>query len=267
MEAALRDWIYTNVTEQVAVRVLSKLRISPHGGQGEARRNQLAHSLFRKELLDVVDCALSLNLAADARAAYERLELKTRYPEPFVDPVARLSEVLGEAGSAYQVRSTEDGLERVVDATVTEAARKAGETADATGRSVAKARLRAAWLKAYALHPDPGAAYADALRAVEDVACPLFLPSNSRPTLGNVRSHLEQAAHKYELVIQDENAVPASVDTVTAMIALLWHGHRDRHEGGPSSAPISEEAAKAAVHLAATLVQWLSAGVVQRKTP
>ncbi|MCX4706993.1 hypothetical protein OG252_00190 [Streptomyces sp. NBC_01352] len=38
------------------------------------------------------------------------------------------------------------------------------------------------------------------------------------------------------MVISDSNSAPSSVEGITAMIALLWHGQRDRHEGGPTGA-------------------------------
>ena len=270
VEQALRDWIENSApTDEFARRGMVNMKIAPSwtGGQG-IHRAELA-GLSRDEVLNVVDCMLHLGVEGAALAEYERRNAH-RYgaTAPFVDPVNSLAELLSDARSAYRVRFTEDGvadgLERIVYATVTEAAREAGDAAENSGRQVAKARLKSAWLKAYSMNPDPGGSYADAVRAVEDVACPIFLPNAPRPTLGGVRAHLADAGHQYELVIDDENAAPASVDALTAMIGLLWYGHRDRHEGGPTSAPISPEAAQAAVHLAATLVQWLSTGTVRR---
>ncbi|MEU1155944.1 hypothetical protein ABZ369_23415 [Streptomyces sp. NPDC005918] len=269
VEQALRDWIESAATDEFARRVMVNMEIGPSwtGGQG-IDRQQLA-SQSTDQLLNVVDCMLHLNVGRAALAEYQRKTARQYGAiDPYIDPVASLANLLSDAKSAYQVRFTEDGvaegLDRVVDATVTEAARKAGDAAENSGRQVAKARLRSAWLKAYNINQDPGGAYADALRAVEDVACPLFLPNDPRPTLGGVRAHLAREGHRYELVIHDANATPADVEALTAMIALLWYGHRDRHEGGRTSAPISPEAAQAAVHLAATLVQWLSTGTVRR---
>jgi hypothetical protein len=122
-----------------------------------------------------------------------------------------------------------------------------------------------AWNKIYALKPDPGGAYADSVRAVEAVACPLFLPAADSPTLGQVRAHLDQARSIYELVIANKGNVPASIDVIVEMIGTLWFGHRDRHEGGPTSGPISPESAEAAVSLAVSLVHLLSSGAIRRK--
>ena len=51
---------------------------------------------------------------------------------------------------------------------------------------------------------------------------------------------------------------PADVSAVLAMMRLLWEGHRDRHEGGPTTTPITPESAQAAVSIAITLVHLLS---------
>jgi hypothetical protein len=72
-----------------------------------------------------------------------------------------------------------------------------------------------------------------------------------------------QGSDHYELVILDQTSNPASIDCVRLMIEALWFGHRDRHEGGPTSAPISQAAAEAAVSIATTLVQLLAAGAVR----
>ncbi len=69
------------------------------------------------------------------------------------------------------------------------------------------------------------------------------------------------------MVILDNNAVPAKVETILSLTKLLWHGHRDRHSGGQTSAPITPEAAKAAVHIAVLLVQLLSTSAVTRSLP
>ncbi|WP_435818843.1 transposase [Kitasatospora cineracea] len=115
--------------------------------------------------------------------------------------------------------------------------------------------------KVYALHPDPSGAYVEAVRAVEDVANPLYA-SSPRATLGEVIREFEHRGGNYSMVILDNNAAPATTVTVLSLVKLLWHGHRDRHPGGQTSAPITQEAAQAAVHIAALLVQLLSTSAV-----
>jgi len=46
------------------------------------------------------------------------------------------------------------------------------------------------------------------------------------------------------------------------MLRTLWRGHESRH-GRPDYTDASNEEARAAVMLAATLVQWFTTGVVQ----
>ncbi|MFD8373502.1 hypothetical protein ACFV2Z_22450 [Streptomyces sp. NPDC059688] len=152
----------------------------------------------------------------------------------------------------------------VVELPFKQAQARAKEVAESSGRFAASERLQKAWIAVYGRHPDPGAAYRHAVAAVEDVACPLFLPRDASPTLGKVRAHLANSAHKYAMVISDSNGAPASIDAVTALVGLLWHGQRDRHEGGPTSAPITQEAAEHAVHLACLLVTTIGGHAVRR---
>ncbi|WP_331768353.1 hypothetical protein [Embleya sp. NBC_00896] len=49
------------------------------------------------------------------------------------------------------------------------------------------------------------------------------------------------------------------------MLKLLWHGHRERHPGGATSAPVTEKTAQGATHLAALLVRWFATGIVRHK--
>jgi hypothetical protein len=90
-------------------------------------------------------------------------------------------------------------------------------------------------------------------------------PSLPRAHLGKLRAHLDQGRHEYEMVISDRTGAPADIDAVVAMISLLWHGQRDRREGGPTSAPVTQEAAETAVHTAAILVHWTSSGSIRKK--
>lgn len=134
----------------------------------------------------------------------------------------------------------------------------------ASGREKAAQFLRDAWASTYGLHPEPGDAYADAIRAVEEIAIPLLLPSSPAPTLGAVRSTLDKGRANYELVIADKDAQPSSIDMVVDVISTLWFGHRDRHAGHPTSIPITQESAEMAVHTAITLVHYFNTGAIRR---
>ena len=97
------------------------------------------------------------------------------------------------------------------------------------------------------------------------MASPLFLPNDREPTLGRVRARLDQGRTKFEMVIADKTGASADIEAVIAMVGLLWHGQRDRHEGGPITAAVTQEAAEAAVHTAAILVHWMPKGIIREK--
>ncbi|WP_210608839.1 hypothetical protein [Streptomyces rhizosphaericus] len=172
--------------------------------------------------------------------------------------------ILREGDSAFAVSDDCSRLEHRIDETLHATYDKAVETGVSKAQTAGD-HLRAAFSEAYGLNPDPSAAYARAIKAVEAVANPLFLPNAVEPTLGKVRSHLDQGRHKYEMVIADKTGAPADIDAVVAMVSLLWHGQRDRHEGGPTTAAVTQEAAETAVHTAALLVHWISTGSVRKK--
>lgn len=158
-----------------------------------------------------------------ACTSFSRRASQSRTPSS-ENPVAELDALLGDAGSAYQVREADDdapaGLERAVDPTVADAFDAAVRTAEDSGRVTAGACLRSAWAKAYTLRPDPNGAYSDAVRAVEDVALPLFAGSRPDPTLGDVIREFRDNADAYELELLSAYAVPATITTVTDMLKL-----------------------------------------------
>jgi hypothetical protein len=174
-----------------------------------------------------------------------------------------LQELLDDGHMVYRVRSDGRGLERRMSPVAHAQAIIAADAAEQAGYPIAGERLLAAWNSIYALNPDPSGAYRDAVRAVEAVACPFFLPNAPAPTLGQVIRHLEDRASGYEMVIADKTGQPADVGAAIAMMRLVWDGHRDRHEGGRTSAPISRESADAAVAVAITLVQLVSTASIR----
>jgi hypothetical protein len=126
-------------------------------------------------------------------------------PDPVSDrwrqAVEDLATRLAEAGSAYRLSALLSGLERRVDPTLTAAVAKAANSA---GNSAAD-YLRAAWTAAYDLHPDPSAAYRDAIRAVEAVVLPIALPRDPTPTLGKAIKHLKDTSNRWKTAIQDKD--------------------------------------------------------------
>jgi hypothetical protein len=222
-----------------------------------------------QRLLDVADMAIHLDTGL-------RWELDVRGPEDnrmeasladwipdyrwskggSAEAVERLDEILEDAGSAFVIDWSQRCLKRRVDATVTAAAEHA--MAADPGR-----HLQQAWAAAYGRHPDPSKAYDEAVRAVEAAAIPLLLPNGTKETLGKVLAHLGDAGYKWTLAI--DAADDGDVAPLTAMIRLLWKGHVARHAGGPDFRPQRQDEAQMAVHLAATLVQWLTHGALRRR--
>ncbi len=241
----LQNWLEDAIaTDRLAERVNLRLRRPA----GRPIRTELVYG-GRSEMLDIIDAILHIRRDNDS------IRLRDE-----------LADLLEDGGSAYKISEDLFSLERRVDPSVTEAFQAAQANAAKAGRKDAAAHLAEAWKNAYGLNPDPGVAYREAVKAAEAAAIPVVIPSDPVPTLGKVLSSLGQGAAKWELAIADKSGAPAPIDPAIAMIALLWEGHRDRHAGGPTTAPITQPAAEAAVHLAATLVQWFSSGAVRRKS-
>lgn len=123
--------------------------------------------------------------------------------------------------------------------------------------------LADAWRQTYGRPTDPTTAYRQAVRAIEQVACPLVLPNNPKATLGNVRDHLRDAPHKWTFTLVDKDDA-GTVDPVVTMFDRLWTGQVSRHGGGRTSREQTQTEAEAAVHLAVVLIQWLTIGALRR---
>jgi len=119
-------------------------------------------------------------------------------------------------------------------------------------------------IAAYGRNPHPDRAYDEAVLAVEAVACPLVAPTSTRATLGSVIADLRNQAARWELAIGDTSGQPAAPDRLIEMLQLLWQG-QFRHAGAPNSRRQNQAEAEAVVHLAATVVQWLSSNVPRGK--
>jgi hypothetical protein len=176
-------------------------------------------------------------------------------------PSAVLEEILTTANSVWRVDVEKRRLERRIDSTVTAAVATTRKSAN----TEAADHLQVAWDAAYGLYPDPDKAYDEAVLAVEALACPLVCPNNTtRRTLGTVIADLKNQASRWELGIGDSSDQPASPDRFIGMLEILWHG-QSRHAGSPNSRRQIQAEGEAAVHLAATVVQWLTIGTLTRK--
>lgn len=204
------------------------------------------------DLLTAVDAMLQLNPEYVA-------EYRVEVIEPY--RTIRLDTILRRARSAYRVADDRAGLVYRVDPTAEQVFRDTVTAAPPTAGDL----LRKAWHHAYKPDPDPTTAYRDAIRAVEEVACPWVLPNDDKATLGKVVANLRQASGKWETVLVDKDGNPGNPEPVAALLDRLWTGQVSRHSGGKQSRDQDPAEAEAAVHGAVLAVQWLTSGVLRRK--
>lgn len=153
-------------------------------------------------------------------------------------------------GKTGLVAREPEGVQNMVEATI--------QTGGSAGQILARA-----WGKVHAFEPDDSGAYADAVRAVEAVAQPLVEPLNKEATLGGIASAMRDQGD-WRLPLREHKHAPTG-ETIVAMLRTLYRGHVDRH-GSDDYRDVTHEEALAGVALAATLVSWFSAGVVQRRS-
>jgi hypothetical protein len=161
-----------------------------------------------------------------------------------------LNDLLRAANSAYTVKGSRDGLELRVAAGVKELVQ---EAVDAAGGSAGD-HLANAWNEAYGRNHDAVKSYSESIKAVEAALAPHVSPQNPKQTLGTMIRDVAAKPSKWEFEIADGHV--SNVETMLNMMRTLWDGQTSRHGGVTPTRPESIEAARAAVHLGATLVQW-----------
>ena len=172
--------------------------------------------------------------------------------------VQDLEKILRLGSSVWRVADSRRGLERRVDSTATRQFHSASKGAAAAGH------LATAWRTAFGREPNASRAYSEAIKAVEAAATPVVLPNDRLATLGKIIGQLRQEPSRWQLAIAAPSGEPADIDSLVAMLNLLWQGQTDRHGTPTAATPITQEAAAGAVHLAITIVQWFQSGVIQR---
>jgi len=169
-----------------------------------------------------------------------------------------LERPLSDGGSAWTIvrwNGTHARLAKRVPEGVQEAVRGALAATDAASQ-----KLQEAWLDAYGTSPRASVAYNHAVVAVEIAALSVIPTKLPEPTLANVFSILEADTPTWRLVFRDNDKAPGA-KSLAVMLRTLWRGHESRH-GRPDYADATLEEARAAVILAATLVQWFTSGAV-----
>ena len=192
-------------------------------------------------LLDAIEVALA--------------KLDLHYPDTIELEVA-----LRLGNSAYQLRDDHKALERRIEAGVKEQV----QTAAALDPKKAGFFLTSAWNHAYGLKTDPSKSYGDSIKAVECAVIPVVEPNNSKATLGTSLGELRKTTDKWMFSI---GSGVEGIDAIIKVTSLLWGGQTSRHGSGRAPVPETQEAAEAAVHLAATLVQWFASGAIQKRNP
>ncbi|MGW3084205.1 hypothetical protein ACWC9F_27750 [Streptomyces sp. NPDC001110] len=243
----LRQWVRSNFSDydSDATALCLQLRLAVQPGTSPRSRLASAESW---ELLDVVDAILD----------YENDEGWDGRDD------GALARLLDTAGSAYQVNDRDNGLEERITPGVRDAVRQAVADAEAEPSAGSAAEhLSTAWRAAYGLHPDPVRAYSEAIKAVECAAHSVIQPNHGRATLGTMLGEIGNARAKFTTAV----STPAGGDPIApmeVMMRALWDGQTSRHGKQTGTVPETLEAARAGLHLAATLVQWFTCGAVVR---
>lgn len=120
-------------------------------------------------------------------------------------------------------------------------------------RDEASGHLRDAWGAAFGLEDDASEACAAATRAVEAVLKPMTTPKDSKATFGKMRKVIVDAPPKFEFILAD--------DPLAFLPFLDLAKFQPGRHGGDENAPPTIEEARATVHGAVTVVEWLRSGV------
>lgn len=219
-----------------------------------------------ENLLDTTDFLLAYLHRLDTAGGAGREIGRRSYVGSHTDPEARqavvdLAVILNEAGSAWEIKA--DGrwrLQRRVDPTTQQ---MVDDVVDAgTGASQ---EMALGWADAFGRQPQPAKAYGHAVLALESVACALFTPNDSRPSLGKAIAHLRDSGDRYTVAGLDGGR-ESSGTALLGMLQMIWANHA-RHIGadGLSPQPTTEAEAQAAITLAAAIVHWFQRGFVRRR--
>jgi hypothetical protein len=127
----------------------------------------------------------------------------------------------------------------------------------------ARAELQESWHNVYGRHRDPSDAWDHAIKAVEAVLIPIVCPKKEKATLGSVAGYLKSAPQAWKLTLDNRDAI-GGVQTLEAMIRLMWP-NPDRHQDGSPKRTPSDKEAQAVLHLAVTIVQWVRNGALEKR--
>ena len=282
LESNLRQWVSqatmprsfssSNKGKSLVERVVLRLNLV-----ADTKRDTLAQPLTIGDLrmvaarvpaellFDVVDAMLEL-LDMDPEPSWlkkqgaYRISQEKQYRASIRESLAFQ---LDNALSVYRVRDDGRGLERRAEAMATAALEEAADTAaDKPAAGSAAAHLRRAWDSLHSLHPDPGIAHSEAVKAVEAAAHSVLEPGNSKATLGTMLRILRDHPDRFSLAIPGPDGAGRIAPLVVNM-RLLWEGQTSRHGSqSPTRQETLQEAAMA-VSIAVLLVGWFTSGAVR----
>ncbi|WP_326585451.1 hypothetical protein OG889_45150 [Streptomyces sp. NBC_00481] len=280
MPAALRPWIERVVRESARLsdRVLLRCDLARdyHDGPGEEVDEDefLAWCTPDDRLLDVVDALLDLMpYTSPAPALPTKGETKPGMLESvaagfasmnFVKHRRPLQELLDDGRSAYTIRADGHALVHRANPTVTALVGTAARAATQPDRGSASDHLQRAYTLAYALRPEPGRAYSEAIKAVECAAHATVEPNNTMATLGSMLRVLRQSPGQWAVALPGKTGTEGA-RVVESMMTLLWTGQMSRHGAQQATREETVDEARMAVDLAVSLVRWFSDGVVHRR--
>ncbi|WP_235736851.1 hypothetical protein [Nocardioides alcanivorans] len=171
-------------------------------------------------------------------------------PSVHISSALALEEMLRLANSAYAVSSEAKRLEMRVEPEV----KAQVEAVIAAATESAGGHLTNAWNEAYGREADPVKSYSESIKAVEAALAQSVSPQNDKQTLGTMIRDVAAKPAKWEFVIAGGSV--GGVETMLSMMRMLWEGQTSRHGGVNLTRDETPEEAKAAVHFAATLVQF-----------
>ncbi|WP_432159111.1 hypothetical protein [Streptomyces sp. bgisy153] len=270
MEVPLRQWVMALLQddEPNAQRIALHLKLRVDTGRVYSPAKFLAASTTKEQLLDVVSTMLAFSAPPKPTPVYNGLGGRRMYLGSHVNPdrekaVDVLQDMLTLAGSSYRVNDARTGLELRIDETAQQALTSTLAAARTAQSGSAAEHLATAWKCAYGRDPDPTKAYSEAIKAVESASQSVIEPNNAKATLGSMLGVIRNSPQRFS------TAIPApgqenDIELVSVMMQRLWKGQTARHGSQNPTRFETQREAEMAVHLAATLVQWFAAGLVQR---
>ena len=174
-----------------------------------------------------------------------------------------LETILMEGGSSYRLEKTRQQcrLEKRVDPVMQESTDRLFGSEENTPEM---RHLQKAWDRTFGRDPDYQYAYAEVVRAVEAVICPLVEPNNGKSTLSSVANVMRsQPGWHYTIEPKDEHAqVPGGF--MRLAVEAIMNNHQQRHESGGDSASVTERQTKGALYMAVSIVQAAHDGLITR---